>query len=216
MKNKLIATLVAAGLMLSAGSVFASADAANGESIAGAKCAACHGSDGNSPSPMFPKIAGLGAKYTLKQLVDIKSGERAIPEMDGLLDDLSDPDLQDLAAYFASKDMQLTGATDTELMLNSGVKVSSLELGEQVYRAGNAEVGVPACSGCHSPRGQGNAPAGYPRVSGQYAEYIEKQLQAFRLGTRANDGDTAVMRSVAEHMSDAEIKAVASYISGLN
>jgi len=215
MKKKLLATLLAVGAMSAASVGHSAGDASNGESLVTA-CAACHGSDGNSASPLFPKLAGLGEKYLLKQLQDIKAGTRSVPEMTGLLDNSSEQDLADMAAYFASKTTQLSGAADSELMLNSGAKVSALALGEQVYRAGNAETNVPACTGCHSPSGQGNAPAGYPRLSGQFADYIEKQLKLFRSGERANDGETRIMRSVAEHMSDAEIKAVSAYISGLN
>lgn len=215
MNKKVLATMLAFGVMGSASPAFSAGDASKGESLV-ATCAACHGSDGNSASPLFPKIAGLGEKYLFKQLNDIKSGARAVPEMTGLLNNSSEQDLWDMAAFFASKPLQLSGAKDSTLKLNSGAEVSALELGEQVYRAGNAETKVPACSGCHSPSGLGNAPAGYPRLGGQYAEYIEKQLQNFKAGSRANDGETRTMRSVAEHMSDAEIKAVAAYIAGLN
>ncbi|WP_096086691.1 c-type cytochrome [Agaribacterium haliotis] len=214
MKNKLFASLLSAGLLMSATSAMAAGDAAKGEAMA-APCAACHGSDGNSPSPMFPKIAGLGEKYLTNQLKMIRDGERNIPEMVGQLDGKSDQQLADMAAFFSSKSTQLAGAKDAELKLNSGEVVSALEFGEQVYRAGNLETKVPACTGCHSPRGQGNPPAGFPRLSGQYAEYIEKQLLAFRSGERSTDGEAKIMRSVAEHMSDAEIKAVSAYISGL-
>lgn len=213
-KNILTITLSACLLVLAPIS-FAGGDAANGEALS-APCAACHGADGNSLSPSFPKIAGLGEKYLYKQLLDIQSKTRDIVEMTGQLDQMSDQDLKDLAAFYASKPTQLSGAVDQELMLNSGEKVSSLALGEQVYRAGNAETNVPACSGCHSPRGLGNAPAAYPRLSGQHADYIEKQLLAFQAGTRANDGESRTMRSVAKNMSAAEIKAVASFIAGLN
>lgn len=215
MNKKLIATVLAFGALSAANSSFSAGDAAKGEALV-TTCVACHGADGNSPSPVFPKIAGLGERYIEKQLKDIKSGERSIPEMTGLLDNSSDQDLADMAAYFASQPTQLTGSSDAELMLNSGAKVSALELGEKLYRGGNHETNVPACSGCHSPRGLGNAPAGYPRLSGQYPDYIEKQLKNFRSGTRANDGEARTMRSIAEHMSDAEIKAVAAYIAGLN
>ncbi|WP_370980486.1 cytochrome c [Agaribacterium sp. ZY112] len=215
MKNKLLASIVSAGLMMSAASTMAAGDAANGEKLAAA-CAACHGADGNSPSPIFPKIAGLGEKYLTDQLKQIRDGSRAIPEMAGQLDGKSDQDLADMAAFFSSKTTQLAGAKEGELKLNSGEVVSTLSYGEKVYRSGNLETKVPACTGCHSPTGQGNAPAGFPRLSGQYAEYIEKQLFAFRTGERATDGEARIMRSVAEHMSDAEIKAVAAYIAGLN
>lgn len=192
----------------------AAGDASAGQAKA-AVCAACHGADGNSPAPTFPKIAGLGEKYLLKQMHDIKDGTRKVPEMTGMLDNLSDQDMADVAAFFNAQNMQLSGSEAFSVMLNSGDNVDGLALGRKVFRAGNATTNVPACMGCHSPTGQGNAPAGYPRLSGQYAEYVEKQLRAFREGTRANDGDTRVMRSVAKQLSDAEIKAVANYVAGL-
>ena len=191
-----------------------------GDAVAGetktASCAACHGADGNSSVPSFPKLAGLGEKYLFKQLRDIQSKKRDIPQMAGILDGMKEKDLQDIAAYYNSKTMQISGAKAIEVQVNSGIKVDGLELGERVFRAGNHDSGVPACTGCHSPKGLGNAPAGYPRLSGQYAEYIETQLRAFRSGNRTNDGDTKVMRQVAQYMSDAEIIAVANYIAGLN
>ena len=193
----------------------AAGDAAKGQTLA-AVCAACHGADGNSAIATFPKLAGLGEKYLLKQIHDIKNGDRVVVEMTGLLTNLSDQDMADIAAYYASKTTQLAGAKDIKVLVNSGEEVSALTLGAKLYRGGNKEVGIPACTGCHSPRGQGNAPAGYPRLSGQHAGYIAKQLQDFRAGKRTNDGDTKIMRSVAERMSDAEITAVANFIAGLN
>src|SRR5690606_36752448 len=127
---------------------FAAGDADAGKSKA-TTCAACHGVDGNSPAPSFPKLAGLGEKYLLKQMQDVKAGDRKIPEMTGMLDNLNDQDLADIAAYYSSQQRQLSGAKDVKL-----------DLGEKIYRAGNLETGVPACTGCHSPRGAGNAPAG--------------------------------------------------------
>jgi cytochrome c553 len=189
-------------------------DPAAGEATS-AGCSGCHGADGNSPAASFPKLAGLGEKYLTKQLVDIQSGARPIVEMTGQLDGKSEQDLKDLAAYFNSKTMQLSGAKPLEVRVNAGIKVDGLVLGERIFRAGNLETKVPACTGCHSPRGLGNEPGGYPRLSGQYAEYIAKQLRAFRGGERTNDGDSQIMRDVANHMSDAEIDAVANYISGL-
>lgn len=181
-----------------------------------AVCAACHAADGNSVVPNFPKLAGLGEKYLTKQLKDIQSGARPVVEMTGLLDGKSEQDLKDLAAFYNSKTIQISGAQPQEVRINAGIKVDGLELGERVFRAGNLTTGVPSCIGCHSPRGLGNEPAGYPRLSGQYAEYIAAQLRAFRAGERTNDGESRVMRQVAEQMSDAEIDAVANYISGLN
>lgn len=193
----------------------AQGDAKNGEALA-ATCAGCHGTDGNSPAPSFPKIAGLGEKYLYKQLRDIQTGERPVAQMVGQLDNMSDQDLKDLAAYFNSQTIQLSGAKEQKVKINAGIEVDGLTLGERIFRAGNLETGTPSCTGCHSPKGLGNEPAGYPRLSGQYAEYIAKQLRDFRAGERTNDGDSKIMRQVAEHMSDAEIDAVANYISGLN
>ncbi|MGD9659939.1 MAG: cytochrome c [Porticoccaceae bacterium] len=190
---------------------FAAGDADAGKSKA-TTCAACHGVDGNSPAPSFPKLAGLGEKYLLKQMQDVKAGDRKIPEMTGMLDNLNDQDLADIAAYYSSQQRQLSGAKDVKL-----------DLGEKIYRAGNLETGVPACTGCHSPSGAGNAPAGYPAIGGQFSAYIAKQLRAFRTAAhdpedpagRANDGDVAVMRGVAARMTDQEIDAVANFIAGL-
>lgn len=227
MKNLLKHALFSLGLVAVAQGAFAAGDAKAGADKV-AVCAACHGPDGNSPLPTFPKLAGLGEKYLLKQLQDIQAWDleadaekkpttgRSVPEMTGMLRDLSEQDLQDVAAYFASQAIQLSGAKEIQVKVNSGLMVDGLELGEKVYRAGNLANGVPACTGCHAPDGHGNAPAGFPRLSGQYAEYVEKQLLAFRSGNRTNDGDQMIMRLVAEKMSDAEIKAVANFIAGLN
>jgi cytochrome c553 len=215
MNNVLKHALISISLLALAQGGAAAGNPSAGETKA-AVCSACHGSDGNSSAPNFPKIAGLGANYLYKQLGDIKNGDREVAEMTGLLDGFSDQDLQDLAAYFSAKELQLSGAREIKVQLNSGVKADGLKLGRQVYRSGNLETGVPACSGCHSPTGKGNAPAGFPRLGGQFTAYIEKQLRAFRAGDRTNDGDQQIMRQVAEHMSDAEIIAVSNYISGLN
>ena len=213
MKNLLHLTLIV--LSFTASSAFAGGDAKRGESLVGA-CSACHGADGNSAAPNFPKLAGLGEKYLYKQLKEIKEGHRVIAEMTGMLDSSSDQNLMDMAAFFDAQPMQLSGSKEMDVQLNSGEKTDALAVGAQVYRAGNLETKVPACTGCHSPRGLGNEPAGYPRLSGQHAQYIEKQLRDFRAGNRVNDGDAQVMRGVAAHMSDAEIIAVANFIAGLN
>ncbi|HSC69473.1 MAG TPA: c-type cytochrome, partial [Cellvibrio sp.] len=171
---------------------------------------------------------GLGERYLLKQLTDIQAWDlekdaakkavtgREVPEMTGLLAAMSKQDLADIAAHFAGQTTQLSGSKKIEVQINSGIKVDGLELGERIYRAGNPASGVPACTGCHAPDGKGNVPAGFPRLSGQHPEYVEKQLRAFRAGDRTNDGDQAIMRSVTDKLSDAEIVALANYIAGLN
>ena len=173
-------------------------------------CAACHGADGNSAVPTFPKLAGQGEKYLYKQLKDIRDGARPIPTMAGQLDGKSNQDLADIATYYASQ-AGTGGQTDPAL----------LALGEAVYRGGIPERNVAACVACHSPTGKGNAPAGFPSLAGQHADYIAAQLTAYRKGYedetgRINDGDTRIMRITAFGLSDMEIQAVASYAAGLN
>jgi cytochrome c553 len=196
-----LATLLMAAISLSA---HAAGDAAAGETKV-AVCAACHGADGNSALGVNPKLAGQSERYTLKQLRDIKSGARSVPLMAGLLDNLNDQDLADIAAFYAAQETTVQGA-DPELV----------ELGERIYRTGIADLGVAACSACHSPTGNGVAQAGFTALGGQHAEYIAAQMKAFRAGTRVNDGDTAPMRIVSERLTDREIEALASYISGLH
>lgn len=208
--------IVAVGLMMAAPLAVAGGDAQAGK-IKAAACAACHGETGNSPIALYPKIAGQGEKYLLKQLKDIKSGERQVPEMVGQLDNMNEQDLADLAAYFSSNPMQISGAKKEKDWPLEGLNATELmAVGEKIFRAGNHDTNVPACSGCHSPTGLGNAPAGYPRLGGQYADYIVKQLKDFRSNARTNDGDTRIMRGVAAHLSDKEIEAVANYLSGLH
>ncbi|WP_185234304.1 c-type cytochrome [Teredinibacter franksiae] len=215
MKNLVCTTLMSLSLLAAAGYVNAAGDAAKGEKLVAA-CGACHGADGNSALAAFPKLAGLGEKYLLNQMIAIKNKSRNIAEMAGQLDALSEQDLANIAAFYSSKPMQLSGSKEQQVQLNSGLKVDGLALGAKVFRGGNHESGVPACTGCHSPTGLGNAPAGYPRLSGQHADYIAKQLREFRAGNRTTDGDSMVMRGVTQYMSDAEIDAVANFIAGLN
>ena len=180
-----------------------------------AVCAGCHGTDGNSMVPSFPKLAGVGEKYMTEQLRNVKSGERVILEMTGILSFSSDQDLQDMAAYYDSQTRLISGASNIDLIGVSGPK-EALAYGENIYRAGNMKTGVAACIGCHSPSGSGNNPAGYPALGGQYAGYIEKQLLGYRRGERASGANALIMRGVAANLSDKEIKAVANYIAGLN
>lgn len=206
MRNFLIACAL---LLLGAQTALAASDPDAGRSKVAA-CSACHGADGNSAAPTFPKLAGLGEKYLLKQLTDIRDGARPVPTMVGQLDTMSDQDLADIAAFFAGQPRS-GGQADPALV----------ELGQKIYRGGIAERKVPACTACHSPTGQGNAPAGFPALAGQHADYIVTQLKAYRQGYedeagRTNDGDTRIMRTIAFGLSDKEIEAVASYASGLN
>lgn len=190
-------------------------DAAAGQAKA-AVCSACHGMDGIGILPLYPNIGGQGEAYMYKQIVDIKEGTRTVVEMAPFVAALSDQDMMDLAAFYASQPKQLTGAQPVVSEAYNLDAEEFLALGETVFRAGNLSNGVPACSGCHSPSGMGNFPAGFPVLSGQKPEYLIKQLTEFQNNLRVNDGETRIMRGVAERMSALEIEAVANFISGLN
>ena len=183
-------------------------DPAKGQSIASQTCAACHAADGNSPAAANPKLAGQFYDYLHKQLVNFKpqSGKKAARDnavMAGMVANLSAADMQNVSAYYASQTLKPAVAKDKELAT----------LGQKIYRGGNAATAVAACAGCHGPSGAG-IPAQYPRISGQFAEYIEVQLKAFRAGARSND-PKGMMRGVAVRMTDREIQAVAEYVAGL-
>lgn len=183
-------------------------DAAKAQNIASQVCAACHAGDGNSPTPANPKIAGQIPEYTHKQLLDFKAQggkkpARESPIMMGMVANLSEADMKGLAAYYAGQKLKPAAAADKNLAA----------IGQKLWRGGNAASGVPACAGCHGPNGAG-IPAQYPRVAGQYAEYIAAQLKAFKEGARANDPN-GMMRGVASRLTDREIRAVAEYAAGL-
>ncbi|MGV8842205.1 MAG: c-type cytochrome [Pseudomonas sp.] len=210
MNKVLVSLLLTLGLT---GLSHAAGDATAGQSKV-AVCGACHGADGNSAAPNFPKLAGQGERYLLKQLMDIKAGTaagaapgvgRKVVQMTGQLDSLSEQDLADISAYFASQTMSV-GAADPALV----------ERGAALFRGGKLEEGMPSCIGCHSPDGAGNAIAGFPKLGGQHATYVAKQLTDFREGNRTNDGDTMIMRGIAEKLSNKDIEAVSSYIQGLH
>jgi cytochrome c553 len=184
----------------------AAVDPAKGQQIANQVCGACHGADGNSVIPANPKLAGQHAEYLVKQLNDYskpatEKSARVNAVMAGFAAGLSPEDRRNVAAWFASQAAKPGAAKNKE----------TLDLGQRIYRAGIPEKQVPACSGCHSPNGAG-IPAQYPRLGGQYAEYVEGQLKALRDGTRRNN---LAMTQIAERLSEKEMQAVADYIAGL-
>ena len=207
MKKRMMSCSVLLSLfltLLTAGNVYAAGDAAAGKMKAMA-CGGCHGMDGNSPVPTFPKLAGQGERYIVKQVADFKANTtRQDAMMIGMVAALTDQDSADIGAYFQSQ--KLAGAATFD--------ESKIALGREIYKGGNLQTGVPACQGCHGPTGAGNAPAGYPQVAGQYDTYTLKQLKAFKDGTRTNDAKE-IMRSVVAKMTDAEIEAVTHYIASL-
>lgn len=179
----------------------AKADPAKGQTISTNVCAACHAADGSRGAATYPIIQGQHPEYLAKQLAEFKAGKRDNAIMKGMAATLSDADMKNVAAFYATKQPKPGFSKDKSLVA----------LGEKIYRGGVAERSIPACSGCHSPNGAG-IPAQYPRLSGQHADYTEAQLIAFRSGTRANSPQ---MTGVAGKLNDKEIKAVADYIAGL-
>jgi cytochrome c553 len=206
-RGALFAAIFASGAALAA-EPLPKADLIKGQKIATEVCAACHGPDGNSIAPANPKLASQIPEYLTKQLANFKPGkdnkaERQSNIMAGFAAPLSSDDMRNLAAYYAAQKLKPEQAKNKE----------TIELGQKIYRAGIAEKGVAACAGCHGATGEG-IPVQYPQLSGQFADYIEAQLKAFRNGERANDPNK-MMQMTAGRMSDAEIKAVSDYVAGL-
>ena len=175
-----------------------------GESKA-ALCTSCHGPAGNSVNPEWPKLAGQHAAYTAKQVRDFMAGAtRSNALMAPMIAGLSAQDIEDIAAYYALQP-STGGFVSEELHA----------LGERIYRGGIMESGVPACIACHGPRGAGNGPAGFPRVAGQHAVYTAKQLEDWRMGSRANDPN-GMMADAVRYLTPAQVEAVSEYIAGLH
>ncbi len=198
-------TLIAVCAMVALTGVSVAAGNATAGKAKAVSCGGCHGVDGNSANPSWPKLAGQHAGYIAKQLADFKAGKkRSDPLMGGQVASLSSQDMADLGAYF-SMQTGSQGAASKKLAA----------AGAKLYRGGNKKKGVAACIACHGPTGAGNPAANFPKLSGQHAVYVEKAMKDFRSGARSNDMNN-MMRNIAEKMSDKEIKAVASYISGLH
>ena len=181
-------------------------DAAAGATKA-AVCGACHGLDGNSTDPQYPKLAGQHADYTARHLALFKEGKRDNAIMAGFALPLSEQDMLDLGAHFATLTVQ-TGVADESMVAT----------GKQLYRGGDAKRGIPACMGCHGPTGHGNPLVPYPSLAGQHATYTADMLRRFRDGAVYGDaeGNNLAMSAIAATLTDAEIEALASYLEGLH
>jgi len=164
-----------------------------------AACGGCHGENGNGAAPIFPKLAGQHPSYLVKQLANFKDQTRVEPTMNAMASALTEDDMEDIAAFYATQKMTFETGKPNAMC-------------EKIYRAGNLETGAPACTGCHNPDGVGNPQAKFPQLRGQYAEYIEKTLHDFKTGERGNDMN-AMMRAVAAKLSEEEMTAVAEYIA---
>jgi cytochrome c553 len=171
-----------------------------------ATCSACHGADGNSVNPDWPSLAGQHAAYLVKQLKAFKNGDRVNVIMKPFADMLTDEDMADLAAYFSA-----------QKPVPKGADPALANLGQQIYRGGVPERGIAACIACHGPAGDGNPLAAYPRLSGQHSTYLARALSEYSVGTRRSDADVnQMMRNEAALLREDEIKALASYLQGLN
>ncbi len=179
-----------------------------GDSEAGrakaAACESCHATDGNSSIAIYPKLAGQNAAYLNKHIAAFRDGERVDQSMQPMVQDLTDADIADLAAYYAGQTVQV-GKADPELV----------DLGRNLYRFGEPARQIPACMACHGPAGKGNAPAGWPALTGQHADYVAGQLRDYGSGERATDPNM-MMRDIATRMTEDEIEAVAQYVAGLH
>lgn len=177
-------------------------DLKRAEEIVQGKCFVCHGADGESSSPVFPRLAGQHARYVERQLADYKSGRRKSSAMQPMVEDLAPADFKALGLYFESRKPQAHAVADPELA----------QVGRFIFARGNPFSGVAACSTCHGATGGGTETL--PRLAGQHAQYTENQLKAFNKRERTNDN--AVMHGIASKLSELELKAVAAYISGLD
>jgi cytochrome c553 len=200
----LLSSLLLAAATASANEAAAPAkpDLAKGGATSAAVCSACHTADGSRGSPANPILQGQHAEYLVKQLTEFKSGKRKNAIMAGFAGTLSDEDMRNVAAFYASKSAKPGAAKNKD----------TLALGEKIYRGGIAERNVPACAACHGATGAG-IPAQYPRLGGQHADYVESQMNGFRSGARANG---PMMMTIAAKMNDKEIKAVSDYVAGLH
>jgi cytochrome c553 len=187
----------------------AAPDPARAQQMVSQVCAACHGADGNSPTPANPSLAGQPADYITRQLANFKAGVRPSPIMQPIASTLSAPDMAALGAYFAQQKPKGLAAKDP----------ANVRVAQRLYRGGDAQAGIPACASCHSANG-GGIPKNYPRVGGQHADYTYAQLQAFKAGQRGNDKDGKdvngrIMVDIASRLSDVQMKALADYMAGL-
>jgi cytochrome c553 len=185
------------------GVVLGDAKAGQGKATA---CGACHGMDGNSTDKQYPKLAGQNEAYIARQITLFQTQKRQNAIMMGFAANLSSQDMHDIGAYFAGNN-SLPGVADQKL----------LDRGQALYRGGDAKLGVPACMACHGPDGHGMAGAGYPQLSGQWADYVQAKLKDWKNGTTwGDDGNAKIMPPIAQRLGDADIAALASFVEGLH
>lgn len=223
MNKKLLAVAISLAFAIASGISHAASNADAGKEKS-AMCAGCHGADGNSAMPLFPKLAGQHPAYVAKQLQMFKDGTRNDPTMSPMAAGLAPKDMQDIAAFYAAETMSTNKLPDISaddedekpdaatLKKLQEQQKAQLAKGGDLYRNGDLERAVSACIACHGPHGEGNKPAGFPVLKGQHADYLIKTLTDFKTGKRANNPDD-IMHMIAKKMTDEEIKAVSYYVS---
>lgn len=224
-QSLLVVTALAAGSALAqteaaathhAGPLLGDAKAGEGKAAA---CGACHGMDGNPTDKQYPKLAGQNEAYIARQITLFKSQKRQNPIMMGFAATLSEQDMHDIGAFFAGK-TSLPGTADDSVVKDPGGKYDGMkmvEIGQQLYRGGDAKAGIPACMACHGPDGRGMAGAGFPQLGGQWTDYVATKLKEWKAGTTwGDDANAKVMPAIAQKLSDLEINALASYAEGLH
>ena len=193
-------------------------NAQNGATLAGT-CAACHGLDGKATiGEIYPNIGGQSERYMARQLALFKSGERTSAIMQPFASMLSAQDMRDVGAHYASQGSSAGIADDTVVTEGPYEGMKFYEVGQQLFRRGDFERGIPACMACHGPSGAGNPGPAYPHVGGQQSWYTARRLEEYRAGT-TNERDTGmfdIMASIAAELSDEEISALSSYMQGLH
>lgn len=204
LKQFLITTPFLMLLVTSPQGVSLAAEDNAGEKLASQSCAACHGADGNSVAPTFPNLAGQAAGYIVDQLTRIKSGERAVPAMASFVADLSADDMQNLASFYSAQTARPASIPESD--------VAAAKRGERLYRGGYGDLGIPACTSCHSPNGYG-IPQLFPRVAGQYRAYLIKQLLDYKSGQRQSRDE--IMNDIAFLLSEQQIEDVSAYMRAL-
>ncbi|MEO8160763.1 MAG: c-type cytochrome [Arenimonas sp.] len=190
-------------------------DAKAGQAKAGT-CAACHGADGNSSDAQYPKLAGQHERTIWRQLKLFKSGERENPIMQPMAAALSEQDMRDLGAWFATQKVSPGVADDSLVAAGPHAGVKYWQVGERLFRGGNAKAGVPACSACHGPVGRGNPGPSYPSLGGQHSTYTSARLNYFRAGGDKAKASSAIMVDIAGRLDDQEIEGLSTYIEGLH
>ena len=195
-------------------------DVKRGDAKAGT-CAACHGLDGNPTDPQYPRLAGMPERYIAHQLELFKSGQRTTgmaAVMKPFADALTAQDMRDLGAHFAVQKAGAGVADDTRIATGPNAGMKFYEVGERLFRQGDAKRGIPACMACHGPAGGGNPGPAYPSLAGQQSAYAQRRLEEYRAGTTTQTDPHLfnIMASVAKPLTDEEIQSLASYVQGLH